>query len=157
MKKIITFTGIALLFISCQQPTPEKISTQEVVDKLDEFFATISVKNTDKDKVYELITDDYYIFENQKKYTMPEFQEYVASFDTLEDEWTLTNLDIDTDINSAHVTLNNTGKFKVNTPDGPIQMDFEWLESAYLVKQDGVLKFKFYFSEVVTSSITPLE
>ncbi len=157
MKKLLYLGGLLLMMNSCQNPMPQKISEKEVVEKLDEFFATLSVKNTDKNKIYSLVTDDYYIFENQQKYSMPEFLEFIATFNTVEDQWTLSNLDIDTDLNSAHVTLNNSGRFKVNTPEGLVQMDYEWLESAYLVKQDGILKFKFYFSEVVTSKTTPLE
>ena len=36
-------------------------------------------------------------------------------------------------------------------------MEFEWLESAYLIKEDDKLKFKFYFSDTVTESVKPLE
>ena len=59
--------------------------------------------------------------------------------------------------NSAHVTLNNKGEFIVKTPDGNVKMEFEWLESAYLIKEDDKLKFKFYFSDTVTESVKPLD
>jgi hypothetical protein len=35
-------------------------------------------------------------------------------------------------------------------------MEFEWLESAYLIKENDELKFKFYFSDTVSESVTPL-
>lgn len=42
------------------------------------------------------------------------------------------------------------------TLDRKAKLAFEWLESAYMVKVDDVLKFKFYFSEAIntkTSSV----
>ena len=110
-----------------------------------------------KEKLYDLVTNDYYIFENQKKYTMQEFLEFVSTFNIIEDNWELTNFDINTDYNSAHVTLNNKGKFIVQTLEGKVKMEFDWLESAYLIKENDELKFKFYFSDAVNESTIPLE
>ena len=61
-------------------------------------------------------------------------------------------IDIDSDYNSAHITLTQLAEAKVNTPDGKEKMNFEWLESAYLIKENKSLKFKFYFSEVINLS-----
>ena len=156
MKKLIIVLFTSLFLIRCGD-IQKKISNQEVEEKVYEFFETLSVKNPDKEKLYDLITDDYYIFENQKKYTMQEFLEFVSTFNILEDNWVLTNFDINTDYNSAHVTLNNKGEFIVQNPSGKVKMEFEWLESAYLIKENGELKFKFYFSDTVNESISPIE
>ena len=82
--------------------------------------------------------------------------EFVSTFNIIQDNWELSNFDINTDYNSAHVTLNNKGEFIVKTPDGNVKMEFEWLESAYLIKENDELKFKFYFSDTVSESVTPL-
>ena len=54
-------------------------------------------------------------------------------------------------MNSAHITLEHTGEFELKkpTPEGITQLSYEWLESAYLIKENGKLKFKFYFSEQI--------
>ena len=36
-------------------------------------------------------------------------------------------------------------------------MNFEWLESAYLVEEGGTLKFKFYFSEAIKKTTMKIE
>ena len=157
MKNFILIFFVSMFLLRCNSVETKKISNNEVEGKIYEFFETLSVKNPDKEKIYNLITNDFYIFENQKKYTMQEFLEFVSTINIIEDNWELTNFDINTDYNSAHVTLNNKGEFIVKTPDGNVKMEFEWLESAYLIKEDDKLKFKFYFSDTVTESVKPLD
>ena len=151
MKKI-TYLLIFLSFYGCKKD--ENIITDDQVKaKFYEFFETLSVDNPDKTKLYDLVTDDYYIFENERRYTMDEFIEFVNSFDMIESEWDLRDFVIDTDSESAHATLTNIGRFLIKTDSGNIVMNFEWLESAYLIKQNDDLKFKFYFSDAVKESI----
>ena len=151
MKKL-TYLLIFLSFYGCKKD--ENIITDDQVKaKFYQFFETLSVDNPDKTKLYDLVTDDYYIFENERRYTMDEFIEFVNSFDMIESEWDLRDFVIDTDSESAHATLTNIGRFLVKTDTGNIVMNFEWLESAYLIKQNDDLKFKFYFSDAVKESI----
>ena len=157
MKNFILIFFVSMFLLRCNSVETKKISNNEVEGKIYEFFETLSVKNPDKEKIYNLVTNDFYIFENEKKYTIQEFLEFVSTINIIEDNWELTNFDINTDYNSAHVTLNNKGEFIVKTPDGNVKMEFEWLESAYLIKEDDKLKFKFYFSDTVNESITPIE
>jgi hypothetical protein len=149
---------LLIFFIfSCNSSNQTEITEQEVKDKFDEFFGVLSVDNPDKNKLYELVTDDYFIFENQKKYSMEEFIEFISTFKTLEDNWELSDFNIDTDKNSAHASLRNVGKFLVETDSGNVIMDFDWLESAYLVREGGELKFDFYFSDVIKESVTKVD
>ncbi len=154
MKNIFLLT---FFIFSCNSSNQTEITEQEVKDKFYEFFEVLSVNNPDKNKLYDLVTDDYFIFENQKKYSMEEFIQFVNTFRTLEDEWELSEFEIDIDQNSAHVSLRNIGKFLVETDSGNVIMDFDWLESAYLIRDEGELKFDFYFSDVVKESITKVE
>tara|TARA_B100000614_G_scaffold132621_1_gene118188 strand:- start:88 stop:450 length:363 start_codon:yes stop_codon:yes gene_type:complete len=54
-------------------------------------------------------------------------------------------------LNSAHISLEHTGEFEFETPtpEGVTFLSYEWLESAFLIKENGKLKFKFYFSEQI--------
>ena len=151
------FFLLIFFIFSCNSSNKTDITEQEVKDKFDEFFGVLSVDNPDKNKLFELVTDDYFIFENQKKYTMEEFIEFVSTFKTLEDNWELSDFEIDIDKNSAHASLRNVGKFLVETDSGNVIMDFDWLESAYLVREGGELKFDFYFSDAIKESVTKVD
>ena len=151
------FFLLIFFIFSCNSSNQTDITEQEVKDKFDEFFGVLSVDNPDKNKLYELVTDDYFIFENKKKYTMEEFIEFVSTFKTLEDNWELSDFEIDIDKNSAHASLRNVGKFLVETDSGNVIMNFDWLESAYLVREGGELKFDFYFSDAIKESVTRVD
>ena len=103
-----------------------------------------------------LMLDDFLIFENSKRYNLDEFIEFVMGFDIIESERKFKNLSIDTDSNSAHITLDHHGEFLINTPNGKQRLIFDWLESAYLIKDGKSLKFKFYFSEAIKDTIISL-
>jgi len=148
---------LLLLLTSCVSSNQNDITEEEVKNKLYEFFDVLSIDNPDKNKLYDLVTDDYFIFENQKKYSMEEFIVFVNTFKIIENNWELSDFEIDIDKNSAHVSLRNIGKFLVETDSGNVIMDFDWLESAYLVREEGELKFDFYFSDAVKESVTKVE
>ena len=145
---------LLIVIISCVSPDNNDITEEQVIDKFYEFFDVLSVENPDKNKLYDLVTDDYFIFENQKKYTMNEFIDFVNSINILENNWELSDFEIDIDKNSAHVSLKNKGKFLVDTDTGNVIMNFDWLESAYLIRANGQLKFDFYFSDAVKETVT---
>ena len=151
------FFLLIFFIFSCNSTNQTDITEQEVKDKFEEFFGVLSVDNPDKNKLYELVTDDYFIFENQKKYSMEEFIEFVSTFKTLEDNWELSDFEIDIDKNSAHASLRNVGKFLVETDSGNVIMNFDWLESAYLIREGGELKFDFYFSDAIKESVTKVD
>lgn len=154
MKKLLI---LLLLLTSCVSSNQSDITEEEVKNKLYEFFDVLSIDNPDKNKLYDLVTDDYFIFENQKKYSMEEFIAFVNTFKIIENNWELSDFEIDIDKNSAHVSLRNIGKFLVETDSGNVIMDFNWLESAYLVRDEGELKFDFYFSDAVKENVTKVE
>lgn len=134
------------LLNSCAQP--EKVYQKEVMDTFNEFFYLL---DNDVDKIRDYVTDDFMIYEVSRKWNTEEFVEFVKGFGEFESKREFKNIIIDTDLNSAHITLEHTGEFELEkpTPDGVTSLSYEWLESAYMVKENGKLKFKFYFSEQI--------
>jgi len=150
MKKLLLL--LSLTIFACESPT--KISEKEVMDSFNSFF---EVLDNDLDNFESMVTEDFFIFENSRRYSKDEFIEFVKTFDIVSSKRTFEDVVIDTDINSAHISLKHFGEFIVNTPTGKTKLEFEWLESTYAVKIDNKLKFKFYFSEAIKTNTTNLE
>jgi len=150
MKKLLLL--LSLIIFACQSPT--KISEKEVMVSFNSFF---EVLDNDLDNFESMVTEDFFIFENSRRYSKDEFIEFVKTFDIVSSKRTFEDVVIDTDINSAHISLKHFGEFIVNTPTGKTKLEFEWLESTYAVKVDNKLKFKFYFSEAIKTNTTNLE
>jgi len=150
MKKLLLL--LSLIIFACQSPT--KISEKEVMVSFNSFF---EVLDNDLDNFDSMVTEDFFIFENSRRYSKEEFIEFVKTFDIVSSKRSFEDLVIDTDVNSAHISLKHFGEFIVNTPTGKTKLEFEWLESTYAVKIDNKLKFKFYFSEAIKTNTTNLE
>ena len=150
MKKLLLL--LSLVIFACESPT--KISEKEVMDSFNSFF---EVLDSDLDNFDSMVTEDFFIFENSRRYSKEEFIEFVKTFDIVSSKRSFEDVVIDTDVNSAHISLKHFGEFIVNTPTGKTKLEFEWLESTYAVKIDNKLKFKFYFSEAIKTNTTNLE
>jgi len=150
MKKLLLLSTI--LIFACQNPT--KISEKEVMDTFEAFFEVI---DHDLSSFNSVVTDDFFIYENSRHYTKAEFIDFVKTFDIISGKRKFEDVKIDTDYNSAHISLKQFGEFLVKTPEGKAKLEFEWLESTYAVKVDGKLKFKFYFSEAIKTKTTPVD
>ena len=150
MKKLLLL--LSLIIFACQSPT--KISEKEVMNSFNSFF---EVLDNDLDNFDSMVTEDFFIFENSRRYSKEEFIEFVKTFDIVSSKRSYEDVVIDTDVNSAHISLKHFGEFIVNTPTGKTKLEFEWLESTYAVKIDNKLKFKFYFSEAIKTNTTNLE
>ena len=146
MKNIFIILIIVLFGCSTQQ---SKISEEEVKEVINGMFYAISTENDNPDLIYEYVTDDYILNEMGTQFNTESFLDLIATFNTIEDDWVLSDMKISTDYNSAHISLANEGRFVVNTDTGKTLLNYSWLESSYLVKPDGKLKIKFYFSDQV--------
>ena len=150
MKKLLLLSTI--LIFACQRPS--KISEKEVMDSFETFF---EVLDRDLSSFDTVVTDDFFIYENSRRYSKAEFIDFVKTFDIISSKRKFEDVVIDSDYNSAHISLKHYGEFLVNTPEGKVKLEFEWLESTYAIKVDGKLKFKFYFSEAIKTNTTNLE
>ena len=150
MKKIILLASLTISTCSWANT----ITEQEAISKLNQFFTLLDLEVYDKEKVSTILTDNFMIFEMGKAWNMDEFDEFIreASLTTISTDWVLSNYVVSIDDNSAHISYINDGVFK--TTDNELIIS-NWLESVYIVKQDGDLKLKFLQSDLVSRETKP--
>jgi hypothetical protein len=146
MKEPIAF--LLILALGCT-PQPEKVSEAEAIRVVEGFFEALDVDNDDPGLLDRYTTADFMIYEASKKMTKAEFVEFASGSPALETDWELSDFRVSTDYNSAHVSLFNRGTFVVEADSLKLRLNLQWLESAYLVKENDSLKIKFYFSDNV--------
>jgi len=150
MKKGIILS-ITIILFSCS--SYQEITEQEVKDTILGMFDSFSVESDDINNFNNFVTDDYILYEIGKAMTAKEFIKFAGSFGTIEDDWTISDMKISIDKNSAHAYYKNKGRF-VTSNNGKKELhNYEWLESAYLVRVGGELKIKFYFSDTINQSV----
>ena len=149
MKKIMILL-IAFLLNGCS--SNQKISEEEVMNTLLGMFDSFSVESSNKENFYNWVTDDYVLYEIGRTFTASEFLEFASSFNTIEDDWELSDMTISIDDNTAHAYFKNKGRFVTLNDGQKTLLNYEWLESAYMVKVDGKLKIKFYFSDAINQT-----
>ena len=135
------------LFLSLNLVT-KPISEEEVVFKVNQFFELLDIEAYEKEKISNILTKDFQIFEMGKAWDMDEFDKFIqeASQTTASTSWILSDYVISVDENSAHVSYRNDGVFQTKNDETIISY---WLESVYLVKEEGELKLKFLQSDLV--------
>lgn len=142
-----TFLFFAILLIGCTAE-PSKIDESEVKEVIEGFFRALDVENEDPNLIDQYVTEDFMIYEMGKKMTREEFKELISGdSQASKSEWQLSDYRISTDLSSGHASLLNKGTFTVDMDSFKVQYNYEWLESAYLIKEDSGLKIKFYFSD----------
>ena len=104
MKKIILLFS-SILLIGCNNS--EKISEQEVIDTIYGMFDSFSVESENKNNFYNFVTDDYVLYEIGKKMNAEQFLEFASTFNTVEDDWELSDINISIDNNSEHAYFKN--------------------------------------------------
>ena len=149
MKKIMILL-IAFLLNGCT--SNQKISEDEVMNTLLGMFDSFSVESSNKENFNNWVTDDYVLYEMGRTFTASEFIEFANSFNTIEDDWELSDMTISIDDKSAHAYFKNKGRFVTLNDGQKTLLNYEWLESAYMVKVDGKLKIKFYFSDAINQT-----
>lgn len=153
--KSLALTLSLLFTVSCVNNKP--ITEQEVKDTILGMFDSFSVESDNINNFKNYVTDDYVLYEIGKVMTADDFIEFAQTFNTIEDDWTISDWNISIDKNSAHAYFKNQGRF-VTLNDGKKELlNYDWHESAYLVRQDGKLKIKFYFSDTINQSLKTLK
>ena len=140
---------LLVICIGCSTQ-PEPVSEKDAIKTVEGFFDALDVENNDPTLIDKYVTHDFMLYEIGKKMTKEEFIEFVSGLPIIKSDWKLSDSRISTDINSAHISLHNTGVFLLQIDTLTIQQEYKWLESAYLVKELDSLKIKFYFSDNIS-------
>ena len=150
MKKLWIF----VLIFSSYGSWASSLTEEKAISKLNQFFELLDLEVYQKENISKILTNDFHIFEMGKAWNMDEFDEFIqeASKPTLSTDWVLSNYVVSLDENSAHISYVNDGVFK--TTDNELVIS-NWLESVYLVKEDGELKLKFLQSDLVSRETKP--
>ena len=150
MKKLWIF----VLIFSSYGSWASSLTEEKAISKLNQFFELLDLEVYQKENISKILTNDFHIYEMGKAWNMDEFDEFIqeASKTTISTDWVLSNYVVSLDENSAHISYVNDGVFK--TTDNELVIS-NWLESVYLVKEDGELKLKFLQSDLVSRETKP--
>ena len=154
MKKLIMILPLVFLLcfaFSCQQA--EEVAEEPVVDvaaekqnveeALRNFYDAASTHNFQG--IRDACTDDFIIFESGQVMNVEDFINFLTSFEGATMTYNLEDVKIDVEGSVAWLTLRS----KANVTMGEQEMNYEWLESAVLKKQEGIWKIAFYHSTTV--------
>ena len=148
MKKIIAFT----CFLVSSSAFSIELSEDTPIAKLEEFFYLLDVDRYEKDDFFKVTTKDFQIFEDGLDLDRETFHEFIeeATGSIVETDWTLSDFKVTLGTDSAHISYYNNGVFK--TSDGESIHSF-WMESVFLVVEEGELKVQFLQSDIVEREI----
>ena len=148
MKKIIAFT----CFLVSSSAFSIEVSEETAIAKLEEFFYLLDVDRYEKDDFFKVTTEDFQIFEDGLDLDRETFHEFIeeATGSIVETDWTLSDFKVTLGTDSAHISYYNNGIFK--TSDGESIYSF-WMESVFLVVEEGELKVQFLQSDIVEREI----
>jgi len=129
-----------------------EVSEETAIAKLEEFFYLLDIERYDREDFSNVVTEDFQIFEDGLDLDLDSFHQFVteATSTIVETEWTLSDFNVTLGTDSAHISYYNNGIFK--TADGESVHSF-WMESVFLVIEEGELKVQFLQSDIVEHEI----
>ena len=130
-----------LLLSSCQEKKTDNPAQLETV--LVGYFDGIKTK--DFQKMRDLTTTDFVLYENGKVFNNDSIFKMIQSFPKYTAKYKFENLKINVDNNSGNIHYFNHGDFVFNDT---IKVKVDWLESATFKKVDGKWKMDFLHSTV---------
>ena len=115
----------------------------------------MDVNRYEKEVFSRVITKDFQIFEDGLDLDRETFHDFISeATGTIEEtEWVLSNFKVTLNMGSAHITYYNNGVFKTNNNESIYSY---WMESVYMVVENGELKLKFLQSDLINREITEI-
>jgi hypothetical protein len=115
----------------------------------------LDVKNYDKEKLRKIVTDDFLVFEAARSMDIDAFHAFLTQKDPnaeplIHTSWQLSDHRLSLDEHSAHVSYMNRGTFQHGTT---LRVTIDWMESAFLVREDEDFKIKFINANLISKDI----
>ena len=148
MKKLFILIGILISINSWASP----ITEERAISKLNQFFELLDVEVYKQEDISKILSKDFQIFEMGKSWNMEEFDTFLqeAAKTTVSPDWVLSKYKVSIDNSSVHISYVNNGIFKTINNE---TIYSHWLESTYMVLDNGELKLKFLQSDLVDREI----
>jgi hypothetical protein len=144
MKKIylILFIMAGMLIYACQEnkPTDDPEKLKAIVTG---YFDGLKMK--DFEKMKDLTTNDFLLFENGKVFNNDSLIKKISSYSKFIADYEFDNFTINIDKNTGNLRYFNHGEFIINDT---IHRAVNWLESATFKKVDNTWKMEFLHSTV---------
>ncbi|MDB4805196.1 hypothetical protein OAH16_01175 [bacterium] len=159
MKHLLLTTIAAVLLVGCGSLVKDTGSAEEEAKKvLIDFFDNLDFQNYQRRSFNKIITEDFHIYEIGKHMSRDEFFDFVennhSSSSVVSQDWTLSDFQISTVNETAHIAYRNEGTFISKNKLGVESvLKINWLESAYFVKENGLLKIKFLHSQEINKEL----
>jgi hypothetical protein len=148
MKKLFILISILISINSWASP----ITEERAISKLNQFFELLDVEVYKQEDISKILSKDFQIFEMGKPWSMEEFDIFLqeAAKTTVSTDWVLSEYEVSIDNSSVHISYVNNGIFKTINNE---TINSHWLESTYMVLDNGELKLKFLQSDLVDREI----
>ncbi|MEY1638514.1 nuclear transport factor 2 family protein [Tenuifilum osseticum] len=130
------------LMISCQQNTT-KDSPEELKQVLNDYFD--GIKNMDFNKMKDVTTDDFTLYEVGKVWNNDSLINFIKTFPPYKIDYKFDNFNIQIDNSIGYMYYFNHADMVINDT---INMVFDWIECATFVKKDNEWKMNFLHSSV---------
>ena len=148
MKKLFILISTLISINSSASP----ITEERAISKLNQFFELLDVEVYKQEDISKILSKDFQIYEMGKPWSMEEFDVFLqeAAKTTVSTDWVLSEYEVSIDNSSAHISYVNNGIFKTINNE---TIYSHWLESTYMVLDNGELKLKFLQSDLVDREI----
>ena len=162
MKTIHSIILLLLCLMAYQPKAQEAVTEAVAMAALQGFFDALSVEHHPNPRMNDWITHDFLIFEMGTSFNWARFQDFLdeAGYGAwTSTKWRFSEVRVSPTEYAAHISYVNTGEFVYPDPDDPEQSLIErniWLESAYLVREEGRLKLKFLQSDNISREVEVL-
>ena len=143
--------------MSCNSNTKNNITEDQAISVLKGFFNAIDIDNLGNKLVYDHVTQDFVIYEMGEKYDLGSFLSVIKTHfkkGYVSTDWSLYDFKVSIDINTAHISYFNKGKFVFIENGVKKEENILWTESVYLKYEEEELKLSFLQSDDISREIT---